>query len=223
MDHLFSETCVLSLASSQTGEQLRSKKLYESSPHCMLWHWRSPQDEMQFQGETKGNGELHLRGLSRKSEYIFWSVSINQSINIKTIPWNLTALQELHSKPSKHHCTVTFEKALQADDGLCAGKQARRLFFLLTCLTCCWIMWPSGRWFLSQLIHCVELLRSVASNSIWGKRHTSITRRDKLLVVTTFTKHLFFFPLCCSLYLSCPPLLSSFYLFIILIISCYRR
>lgn len=110
MDHLFSETCVLSLASSQTGEQLRSKKLYESSPHCMLWHWRSPQDEMQFQGETKGNGELHLRGLSRKSEYIFWSVSINQSINIKTIPWNLTALQELHSKPSKHHCTVTLRK-----------------------------------------------------------------------------------------------------------------
>lgn len=76
MDHLFSETCVLSLASSQTGEQLRSKKLYESSPHCMLWHWRSPQDEMQFQGKQKEIGNCTWE-VSAGSQSISFGLSLS--------------------------------------------------------------------------------------------------------------------------------------------------
>lgn len=120
--------------------------------------------------ETVGSGELHLRVISMKSYTIFWTVSINLSINIKTIPWKLTALQELYRKPSKSHCSVTLRKHSeltmrcmlenrQEDWNKCS-------YFPLTYLTCCWIMWPSSRWFLSQLIRCAEPLCSAASNSI---------------------------------------------------------
>lgn len=74
---------------------------------------------------TIGNGELRLWVLSRKSYSIFWSVSINQSINIKTIPWNLTALRKHRSEPSQPHCSVTLREILQTDNELSAGKQAR--------------------------------------------------------------------------------------------------
>lgn len=53
---------------------------------------------------------MNLRAISRKSYTVFVSVSINLSINIKTIPQKLTAQQELHFKLSKSRCSVTLRK-----------------------------------------------------------------------------------------------------------------
>lgn len=92
----------------------------------MLRHWHSLQEELKFQETTGNDGELHLRVLSGKSYSIFWCVSINQSINIKTSPWKLTALQELRASfQSLTECYI--ENTFQTDNGLRAGKQSGRL------------------------------------------------------------------------------------------------
>lgn len=67
----------------------RTTEIWKSHGSSLLRHWLSTMC-WNFRGDNWEWIGLHLSVLSRKWCSIFWSVSVNQSINSKTIPRTMT-------------------------------------------------------------------------------------------------------------------------------------